>query len=178
MGYTSVWKILEEIVIEFRKKGVPVPEKVMANLRLARTMIGLVNTSDRDRGEIASKLELCLSDLESYLITEAQKSFDRKCVDEWLQRLNEATCDVCPDASQIEQEPRFVSGVPRDQKWIRVKPIASLPLAKLKELTEETGLSFRSAKDDYLIVYGKADNIKEFVRKMTEQTGKHQDLDH
>jgi len=172
MGYSAVWKILEEIVIEFRKKKLEMPEKVMTNLRSAKTMIRLLDTVDKDKGEMAPKLEQCLTDVEAYLITEAEKSFPQKLIDEWLQRLNQATCDVCTLALQPEEETRFVSGVPRDQKWVRVKPIASLPLTKLKKLAQETGLSFRSDKDNHVIVYGKSENIKEFFKKMTDQTGK------
>jgi len=172
MGYSAVWKVLEEIVIEFRKKKLEMPEKVMTNLRSAKTMIRLLDTVDKDKGEMAPKLEQCLTDVEAYLITEAQKSFPQKLIDEWLQRLNQATCDVCTPAPQVEEKTRFVSGVPRDQKWVRVKPIASLSLTKLKKLAEETELSFRPDKDNHLIVYGKSENIKEFIKKMTDQTGK------
>lgn len=38
MGYAVTWKILEEIVIELRKKGIAFPEKVMADLRSANTL--------------------------------------------------------------------------------------------------------------------------------------------
>ena len=170
MGYSAVWKILEEIIIEFRKKGMGVPEKVMTDLRSAKTMIRLIDAVDKDRGEMKQKLEQCLTDVEAYLIAEAQKMFPQERIDEWLQRLNQATCDVGKPALQTEQETSFVSGIPHDQKWIRVEPIASLPLEKLKALAEETELLFKTDKDDHLIVYGKAEKIREFVKKMTEQT--------
>ena len=69
-------------------------------------------------------------------------------------------------------EDKFITGVPRDQKWIRVEPLASLPAEKLKQLAGETSLSFREEKDGHLIVYGSAENIKKFVKKMTAQTAK------
>ena len=172
MGYAVTWKILEEIVIELRKKGIAVPEKVMTDLRSAKTMIKLVDAVDKDKGEMAAKLEQCLTDVEIHLITEAQKSFPQDRVDEWLQRLNQATCDECVSVPQMEEETRFISGVPRDQKWMRVEPIAILPLKKLKTLADETGLSYKPDKDDHLIVYGEAVQIREFVKKMAEQTQK------
>ena len=172
MGYSAVWKILEEIVIEFRKKGMTVTEKAMTDLRSAKTMIRLMDAVDRDRNEMAPKLEEYLTSLEGYLITKAQENFPPQKIDEWLRRLNQATCDVCVSASQTKEKTTFVSGVPRDQKWVRVKPINSLPLEKLETLAEEVDLSFRPDKDDHLIVYGKEENIKEFVKKMTEQATK------
>ena len=70
------------------------------------------------------------------------------------------------------EESRFVPGLPRDQKWVRVTPINSLPTEKLKQLADETNLTVKPEKDTHLIVYGKAEDIKEFIKKMTEQASK------
>ena len=164
----AVWKALEEMIIEFRKKGLPVPVTVMNDLKSARTMIKIVNV-DEGRGETIQKIEEYLGNVESYLVTEAQEKFEPEYIDEWLRRLEEASCETC---EKKEKEARFISGLPRDQKWIRVEPLASLPLEKLKQLTEESNLSSRLQDDGRLLVYGKAEDIKEFVKKMTEQAGK------
>jgi hypothetical protein len=74
--------------------------------------------------------------------------------------------------AEEREEPKFVSGVPRDQKWIRVEPIATLPLEKLKQLAEKQNLASRLQEDGRLLVYGKAEDIKAFVKEMTEQTAK------
>ena len=81
------------------------------------------------------------------------------------------TCRIESD-SKGKEETKFVTGVPRDKKWIRVEPLASLPSEKLKQLAAETSLSFREEKDGYLLVYGSAESIKEFVRKMKTQNTK------
>jgi hypothetical protein len=47
-----------------------------------------------------------------------------------------------------------------------------LTAEKLKQLTKETNLSFREEKDGHLIVHGTPENIKTFIKKMTEQTAK------
>jgi hypothetical protein len=47
-----------------------------------------------------------------------------------------------------------------------------MPLEKLKELSNETNLSFREENDGHLTVFGNADDIKNFIKKMTEQTQK------
>jgi hypothetical protein len=171
LGYLATWKVLEGIIIEFRKKGLPVSVTVMNDLKAAKTMINLVDF-DSERGEMAPKVEQYLGSVESHLITEAQKSFPPERIDEWLRRLEEATSEVCCKDEKVKEESRFISGLPRDQKWVRVKPIVSLPEEKLKQLAEETSLSFRTEKDGHLIVYGKAADIREFVKKMTEQTSK------
>jgi len=169
MGHLAVWKVLEEMVIEFRKKGLPVPATVMNDLKSARTMIKIMN-ADASRGEIAQKVDEYLGNVESYLVTEAQKEFAPEYVDAWLRRLEEADCET--RAKVAEEESRFIAGLPRDQKWIRVEPLASLPLEKLKQLAEESDLSCSIQEDGRLLVYGKAEDIKEFVKKMTGETCK------
>jgi hypothetical protein len=168
MSHLAVWKALEEMIIEFRKKGLPVPVTVMNDLKSARTMIKIVNV-DESRGETIQKIEEYLGNVESYLVTEAQEKFEPEYIDEWLRRLEEANCETCEEKAD---KTRFISGLPRDQKWIRVEPLASLPLEKLKQLAEESNLSSMAQEDGRLLVYGKAEDIKEFVKKMTEQTSK------
>jgi hypothetical protein len=168
MGHLAVWKVLEEMIIEFRKKGLPVPATVMNDLKSARTMIKIMN-ADASRGETAQKAEEYLGNVEAYLITEAQKEFAPEYIDAWLRRLEEANCETC---AETVEESRFIAGLPRDQKWIRVEPLASLPLEKLKQLAEESNLSCSVQEDGRLLVYGKAEDIKGFVKKMTGETSK------
>ena len=177
MGYEAVWKVLEEIIIELRKKGVVTPPRVMNDLKSAKVLMKVLDASERDRGDTAPKIEQYLGSVEAYLVTEAQKMFAPARIDEWLRRLEEASCVTCqtcvvPTEKKEKAEAKFITGVPRDQKWIRVEPLASLPAEKLKHLAGETNLSFREEKDGHLIVYGSAEDIKRFVKKMTEQAVK------
>jgi hypothetical protein len=171
MGHLAIWKVLEEMLIELRKKGLPIPATVMNDLKSARTMIKL-SSVDESRGEISQKVEEYLGSVEAYLVTEAQKHLAPEYLDAWLRRLEEATCDVCGTEEKVKEESKFISGVPRDQKWIRVEPLASLPVEKLQQFAKETSLSSRIQEDGRLLVYGKAEDIREFVKKMTEQTSK------
>jgi hypothetical protein len=168
MGHLAVWKVLEEMIIELRKKGLPIPATVMNDLKSARTMIKIMNV-DESRGETAQKAEEYLGNVEVYLVTEAQKKLAPEYIDEWLRRLEEASCEICEEKGE---EQRFISGLPRDQKWIRVEPLASLPLEKLKQLAEESNLSCSVQEDGRLLVHGKAEDIKWFVKKMTGETCK------
>jgi hypothetical protein len=177
MGYSETWKILEEIIIELRKKGLTTPETVMSDLKSAKTMIRLIDAAEEGRSEIGPKIEQYMASVEAYLITEAQKCFPSERIDEWLRRLQGSSCDVCvgQPKSTAAGESRFVLGLPRDQKWVRVTPITSLPPEKLKQLAEESNLSVKPEENSHLIVYGKAEDIKEFIRKMTKQTSKSED---
>ena len=173
MGYLAAWKVLEEIIIELRKKGVATPQSVMSDLKSAKVLMKIMDASQKDLGETAPKVEQHLGSVEAYLITEAQKIFEPARIEEWLRRLEEANCDMCAVCGEEgKEETKFVSGIPRDQKWIRVEPIATLPLEKLKQLAEKQNLSSYMQENGRLLVYGKAENIKAFVKEMTEQTAK------
>jgi hypothetical protein len=174
MGHSETWKILEEIIIELRKKGHNTPENVMSDLKSAKTMIRLVDVAEEGRGKIGLKIEQYMASVEAYVITEAQRYFPPECIDEWLSRLQDSLCDGCAGQPKTEdkEETRFIAGLPRDQKWLRVTPISSLPAEKLKQLANETNLNVKSEKGTHLIVYGKAEDIKQFIKKMTEQASK------
>jgi hypothetical protein len=165
MGYLGVWKVLEEMILEFRKRGITIPTEVMDNLKSARTLIKILK-ADPSRGETMQKIEEYLSNVESYLISEAQKKFGVEYVDKWLKKLDEASMRF-PDLE--EEETRFVPGLPREQKWIRVKPSAELPMEKLKLLAKELNLSSELQGDGYLLVYGEDESLKEFVKKMAKK---------
>ena len=172
MSYEAVWKVLEEIIIELRKKGVATPPNVMNDLKSAKVLMKIMDASQKNLGETAPKVEQYLGSVEAYLVTEAQKIFEPVQIDEWLRRLEEASCYTCTVCNAQEEKTKFVSGVPRHQKWIRVEPIATLSLEKLKKLAEEQNLSNRLQENGRLLVYGKADNIKAFVKEMNKQTAK------
>jgi hypothetical protein len=165
MGYLAVWKVLEEMILEFRKRGITIPAKVMDNLKSARTMIKILK-ADPSHGETMQKIEEYLSEVESYLISEGQKNFGAEYVDKWLKRLDEASMRI-PDLE--EEETRFVPGLPREQRWIRVKPSAELPIEKLKALAEESNLLCELQSDGCLLVYGEGERLKEFVKKMAKK---------
>ena len=173
MDYEAVWKVLEEIVIELRKKGVETPANVMNDLKSAKILMKVLVASERDRGETTSKIEQYLGSVEAYVVTEAQKKFPPARIDAWLRRIKEANCEICKKCTvkreKAEKAEKFITGVPRDQKWIRVEPLANLAAEKLKQLAEETDLSFREEKGGRLIVHGSIKDIKQFVKKMTSQ---------
>lgn len=173
MGYNDRSQILEAIIIALRKKGVTIPENVLGDLKAARVLIKVMDASQKDLGETAPKIEEYLGSVEAYLITEAQKHFPTEKVDEWLRLLEQATIDECgctPELGEPKEESRFVTGVPRDQKWIRIEPLPTLPLEKLEELAIQTNLSFREEPTGQLTVYGQPEDVQAFIKKIAAST--------
>jgi hypothetical protein len=169
MGHNmATWKLLEDMLIELRKKGVNAPPNVLEDLRSAKLMIKLT-CMDEGRGEAVQKAEECLTNVEAYLVTEAQKTLGSETVDLWLMRLEEANIETCEEKTE---ENIFITGVPRDQKWIRVEPINNLPTERIQQIAKEQNLQVNPQKDGRLVVYGQPEDIKEFLKKMTTETVK------
>ena len=167
MGYSAAWKVLEEMITDFRKKGITVPAEIISNLRHAKTLINVLG-ADPTRLDTNQKVEQHLLTVESYLVSEGQKKFGKGYAENWLKRLKEGGSKV---VEEEKKETKFISGVPREQKWIRVKPSTELPVEGIKALADELNLSFNLQNDGCLLVYGKDQHIKDFVKKMTAKYG-------
>lgn len=166
MNYLAAWKVLEEMIIDFRKKGMIVPAKIMSDLKSAKTLANVLKAGP-NRVDVAQKVDEYLLNVESYVVSEGEKMFGSKYVTEWLERLEKAERKTFEE----EEETKFVTEIPREHKWIRVKPSNELPIEKLKVLAEETNLSYNVQNDGCLLVYGKDECIKDFVKKMAAKYG-------
>lgn len=167
MEYLSIWKVLEQAIIDLRKKGITVPAKVMGDLKDAKTTIQILK-ADPNCKETVEKVEEYLGNLESYIVSEGQRISGGKYVDEWLQRVDEAARSVADDE---KERTRFVVSAPRQQKWIRIRLSTELPTDKLKKLANESNLSLSIKSDGYMLVQGEDKNIKDFVKKMATKYG-------
>lgn len=162
MGYSETWKILEEMVADFRKRGKVVPEKIMNDLKSARTMTRILKAY-ASCGESTRKIEEYLRSVESYLVSEGEENFGVPYANEWLKRLEDASRKT----DKKEEETRFISGLPREEQWIRIKPSADLAIDRLKTLADDSSVSYRTTTDGSILVYGKKEHIIDFVKKMT-----------
>ncbi len=98
MGHNMAsWKVLEGMLIDLEKKGVIIPENILADLRSAKSMIKLHCTQAIGAGDALQKAEELSANVEAYLAEEAQKIFGSEKVDAWLRRLEEANAEICEE---------------------------------------------------------------------------------
>lgn len=164
-------QILEEILLELQRKDVTIPENIISNLRAARSLIKVLDLSKSDLGETTQKIDEYLSTVEAFLITEAEKTFPEEKIDALLRKLEVASCNVCVTTVEPPKENRFVTGVPRDQKWVRVEAMDELPLEKLEDIAIQNKLQFREENSKQLVVYGSKEDLKQFIKIMTQKAG-------
>ena len=161
MGNMAVWKVLEEIIIELRKKAVETPKEIINDLKSAKVLLE-INGSDSVQKD-KMNIEKYLDNIEIHVFNEMQNKFESKIVEEWLKRLCEARTKEC----HLEKENKFISGIPRNKKWIRMKSIPELSKNIIEKNAKDKKLIIRSHKDGKFTIYGKDEDIKKFIKKIT-----------
>lgn len=165
MGWEARWKILSDVVTDLCRRGERVPASVINDLRSARVMLEVVK-ADRSRSENIARLEECLSNVESYILSTARDVLGEEYVNNVLRRL----CELESEEITLESYVSFRPGLPREEKWVRIQVTEETPLEFIKQVAGELGLKSRVEEDGYVLVYGSDDGIKSFIKRIAERT--------
>lgn len=169
MGHNlASWKLLEDMMLELKKAGATIPAKVVEDLRSAKSMIQLTYT-EGSHGDALQKAEEYLANIEAYVVTEGQKVFGSEKVDGWLRRLEEANAQVSEDSAVSD---KFVAGVPRNMRFVRVEPMGDITAEKVMAMAEAYGMQVKNQPDGKLVVYGCPDNLRAFLKSMAAEQPK------
>jgi len=165
MGYGEAWKVLADLIVEFRKKGETIPANVMNDLRSAKTMIQVFK-ADPTHVENIPRIETYLESVESHLFLVAEEKYGAKFVEEWMEKLSQARRRV---EEREETTSKFVPGLPRGKHWVRVQISKDTPQKDIRRLAKEEKLSYKMQKNGYMLVYGNIESIKSFVKTLAEK---------
>lgn len=164
MGYEEAWKVLENLVAEFRKQGISISLETMNDLRAAKTMMEVLK-ADASRLEYVPTIEAYLESVESQLMGLALEKFGQAFVKQWIKKLNAARKEI--EKEKVESKvSRFVLGVPRGEYWVRILLSEGIPKENVQKSAEKIGLSYKMQEDGYILVYGAKEKVKEFVKKI------------
>jgi hypothetical protein len=166
MDHSAVWKVLEKIIMDFKKREVNIKEDLISELRHTKTLINILK-ADPFNIDLSGQVKENLRNLESQLITEGETRFGNKYTKKWLKQLDEANRSVI---EKQESKTTFIPGIPRNKKWIRIKPSSELKLEKLKALAVESKLKFK-LQNNYFLVYGEDESTKTFIKKIAREFG-------
>lgn len=92
MGYTATWKVLEDFMLDLKKKGASIPPEVINDLRSAKVMIKICGSSD-GKGDSALKIDEYFGNIESYLLAHASRILCREDIDQWIKRIDAASAE-------------------------------------------------------------------------------------
>ena len=167
MSYEEAWKVLADLLTDLRKMGETIPTDVMNDLRSAKTMIQILK-ADPTHIENVPRIEIYLGNVESYLISVAQNKFGSDYVEQWMKRFEEARRKIYEE-EETKPALRFVPGLPRGERWVRVQISEDTSQKDIKRLAKENKLSYKMQKNGYMLVYGDGEKIRVFVKAMAEK---------
>lgn len=156
---------MESLVTELRKKHVAISPDIMALLRSAKTMIS-VYKSDSSCVDSIPVIENDLINIEYNLMNVAKEEFGQKFTKEWFEKLEKARREA---EAKAELSSHFIPSVPKSEYWIRVLPSDENLRKDVEDLASQTGLSIKTQKNGYMLVYGDEVKVKAFVKKMAEK---------
>ena len=165
MSYEEKWKVLADLLAELQEMGEKIPADVINDLRSAKTMIQVLK-ADPTHTENISRIDTYLRSVESYAIYTMEKQ-GAESAEEWLKKLKDPKRVKTKEKKAATS--RFIPGIPRDKSWVRIQISDDTPLEFVEKFVSESNLSYRMQKNGYILVYGNEENIKTFVKKMTEQ---------
>lgn len=166
MSYEQKWNVLADFLLELQEKGEKIPINVMNDLRSAKTMIKVLG-ADPTHVENLSIIDTYLRNVESYAIFTAEKH-GTDIVEEWLKKLETEKLGK-PKEKKETTNRSFIPGVPRDKSWVRIQISEGTPLKEVKKLVKLSILSFKIQENGHMLVYGDRENIKIFMKRMTER---------
>jgi hypothetical protein len=166
MNYEYLWKALEELIVELKKKRVTVIHELVDDLKSAQTLIKIYRT-DPTALEVATEIERYLEKVEANLIYLARSDVSKEYGDDCLKRLYEARMKGLREKAKVPTT--FVSGVPKGAHWIRLKISELIDDEEVDMLMEKLGLTSAMQEDGYLLIHGKEDSVKAFIREVSEK---------
>jgi hypothetical protein len=164
MNYEEKWKVLADLLTELQERGEKVPADVINELRSAKTMIQVLK-ADPTHTENRSRIDTYLRNVESYAIFTTEKH-GTEIVEEWLKKLEEPKTVKNKEKREAS---KFILRAPRDKNWVRIQISEDIRREDVKKLAEESGLSYKTQKNGYILVYGDKENIKSLVKRLAEQ---------
>jgi len=167
MPHDRVWMMLEDLIEEFRKHGETIPPEIMEDLRAAKSLIQ-VSRAKPSSSEDSIQIEVYLNNIEFYLIPKAQEKFGQTFADEWMKKLEKARKESTEEVRGSSVS-KFLSGMPRDTPWVRVKLSDDIKQDIVETLAKESGLRTSDKESGYLLVFGEQEKLKTFMKKMTER---------
>jgi hypothetical protein len=180
MTYDKLWEVLEILMLVLQKKSKKIPVEVLRDLKSAKTLINVSKAESETRAETIMKIETYLSNVETYLLILAEE-LGKEFADEYLKKIHMTRIEIREDLEKksfqkdTETKSRFISGIRRDEHWIRIKIDEDIKREFVEEVAEELDLNFRMQNDGFLLVHGDQGKIKRLVRKIADETKKKDD---
>lgn len=165
LNYEYVWKILEALAIEMKEKGQNVPQEAIEDLKSAKTLFTVQRV---DPNTSTAEAQLYLDKAEATLLTLAESCQGKEYADDWLKKVEDARIKGLGETGKAAKS--FVAGVPKGQDWVRITTTDIVSSRDVHAAAARMGLECKSQNHDSILVYGKSEDVKKFIREIAEKT--------
>lgn len=169
--YENACRKLEELMLELIKKGVAIPQQVIDDLKSARSLISVFQAEPED-SETAVEPTPFLEKAEANLLCLAEAEIGKEYADEWQKKVSVAYWEK---AEKPLSGPKFVSGIPKSEYWIRIKTTDLAIGSEISELMNRFALAARPEEDGYLLIHGKKEDVSSFLKEVRQKVGRRED---
>jgi hypothetical protein len=163
LNYEYIWKALEELIVEFSKKGIKVPHSYVEDLKSAQTFIKIHNTEPSD-SNISAEIERYIDTVEINLLSLAETEQGAEYADECMRRIYDARMKGVD--GKISVPSKFVAGVPKDDHWVRIQVTDLLTPDEVDDLVTTYQLSSKPQENGYILIHGTKEKVKAMIRAM------------
>ncbi len=167
--YWALWECLADLLTKLKEKKEEIPADIIEDLRAARTVIEIIRAGG-DPAENTPRIEEYLGKVEAYLVPIAQKKLGECYVKSLIEKMNSIRRGERLGKPRMPR--RFIPGLPRDKEWVRIKISEDLTIEKILDLIKGSGLETEIQNDNYILVSGRKEEIRRFIKKMTKSIRK------
>jgi len=164
LNYMYVWKVLEALAIEMKENGLDVPQEAIEDLKSAKTLFSVQQV---DPNVPTANAQLYLDRAEATLLAMAESCHGREYAEHWLRKVEDARLKGFEQKSTPERS--FIAGVPRGQDWVRIKAVENFSSGDICAVAARMGLGYKTQEHDRVLVYGKPEDIRSFIREIAEK---------
>ena len=170
IDYESVCKKLDALMVELLEKGFSVPQHVYGDIKSARSLISMYLSQPQELGA-AMEASPFLQSAEMNLLSIAEAGIGKDFADKWQ---GEIIAAYQEKAAGAMKPGGFIAGIPKGEYWVRLKAPDITIDEELAGLLVTLKLTSKPQGDGYLLIYGKKENVKDFLKKVRQKEGMHE----
>ena len=165
----QIWWVLVEFFEDLIRNDINVDVEIAPELRNCRTLINFIhahNCPGCDKDVVNDKLKDLQHSLEEIKedLTATALSFSESYAKDWVSKIDEAERGGVATITHVVS--KFVPGLPKDpdKGWIRLTLLKPIVKEKVKEISNQFGVTTEFEKDSQIIIKGGKESVKKAVR--------------
>ena len=166
-------KTLDELLLELIEKGIEIPGHMANDLKSGRTLAS-ISSRTPDDVDLEIKARIVLENVEMNLLALAENNLGAEAAETWQRRISSAYQEEITVQAAAVSAPKFGSGVPKGDHWVRLQSDYLDTVEGAEKLLEQFKVSVLEQEDGYLMIHGKKEDVSAFLKGLRQKVGKKQ----